>query len=69
MKFVKLITDADISCVISGKHTADEIIDVYLKAHIGALYDMVAAHIVDAKLSKPHLYRFRIQVHAIEKDK
>ncbi len=69
MKFAKLISEAETLCFIKGKVTEKEIIDVYLKANIKSLYNHLAKAIVQAKLLKPHHYRFKIQVHAQEVEK
>lgn len=66
MKFAKLISEAQSTCLIRGKQTEEEIKRIFLDANLHALYDHLAASIVQAKLFKPHYYRFKIQVHAQE---
>jgi hypothetical protein len=65
-KFAKLISEKQSLCRIEGKITKQELINIFLKANIQALYNSLADDIVLAKLLKPHHYRFEIQVHAQE---
>ncbi len=71
MKFAKLISRAESFARIAGKLSEKEIKEIFLDANLNTLYDHMAKCIVNAKLSKPHMYRFEMQVHAqeIEKDK
>lgn len=67
-KFEKLISEKQSICLIEGKITKSELINIFLKANIESLYDSLANDILLAQLKTPHIYRFEIQVHAQEKD-
>lgn len=69
MKFAKLISEAESLCLIKGKQSVEDIKKLFLDANLAALYDHLAQSIVQAKLLKPHHYRFKIQVHAQEVEK
>lgn len=66
MKLAKLITEAESICLISGKESQEEIEKIFMDANLEALYKHLSECVVNAKLTKPHNYRFKIQVHAQE---
>ncbi len=68
MKLIKLITEAESLAVIDGERTEQEIKEIWLDANLNTLYDHLAEAIVQAKLFSPHIYRFKIQVHAQERE-
>lgn len=66
MKLAKLIIEAESFCRIKGKQTETSIKEIFLDANLKSLYDNLAKAIIQAKLIKPHNYRFKLQVHAQE---
>jgi hypothetical protein len=66
ISFAKLITEAESLCFIEGEVSQAEIKRRFLDANLNALYKKLAQDIYNAKLTKPHHYRFHIQVHAQE---
>lgn len=68
MKLPILICEAEALCTIKDKHTEQEIIDIFLQCNLKELYKHLAKYIVDSNLLDEHIYRFKIQVHAQEKE-
>lgn len=66
MKLIKLIAELESICLIKGKHSEQEIKQIFVDENMENLISVLSNCIYQSKLYKPHLYRFKVQVHAEE---
>ncbi len=69
MKFAILIDECESLSRVLGTETEDEYKRAFVDASFQALKGHVSKALAKAKLGKPHLLRFKLEVHAQEFDK
>lgn len=66
MSFAKLIDEVDSVAHVHGTETEDEYKRAFVEASFAAIRKAVSRSLAKANLGKPHIVRFRMQVHAQE---
>lgn len=69
MKFAILIDECESLARVHGTETEDEYKRAFVDASFVALRNHASRALAKAKLGKPHLLRFKLEVHAQEFDK
>lgn len=67
--FAKLISEKEYLMLLEGKIEKQKLIEEFLNPVFQKLLELLSDDILMAKLIKPHIYRFHIQLHAQEQEK